>query len=109
MERKLTIWSDSCVWQNNNWRVLALYFYLISCKYFTDVHQKFLCSGHSFLSCDRDFILIERKYLKLRFSEWQYVIAEAFADPSKLIIQEMMTEDLKDMGCIDLVLKNCLL
>lgn len=60
-ERKLIIWSDRCVGQNNNWRILNMYSYLISCKYFTEIHQKFLSTGHSFLPCDRDFALIEKQ------------------------------------------------
>lgn len=108
-ERKLIVWSDRCVGQNNNWRVLALYFYLINCKYFTEIHQKFLCSGHSFLPCDRDFAMIEKrkKVSKVMVpSEWKYVIVEAFVDPSKLTIHEMMMEDFKDISCIELVLKK---
>lgn len=59
--RTLLVWSDRCVGQNNNWKVLARYYYLIKCKYFTEINQKFLCSGHSFLPCDRDFAVIERR------------------------------------------------
>ncbi|KAJ8894140.1 hypothetical protein PR048_006750 [Dryococelus australis] len=49
---------------------------------------------------------IERKYLKLWLPMNGGVIAEGFVDPSKLTIQEMMTEDFKDIGCIELVLKK---
>lgn len=59
-ERKLIIWSDRCVGQNNNWRMVALCHYLVSLRYFTEVNQKFLVTGHSFLPCDRDFALIEK-------------------------------------------------
>lgn len=60
-DRKLIVWSDRCVGQNNNWRMISLYQYLVTMKYFSSVEQKFLTSGHSFLPCDRDFALIERK------------------------------------------------
>lgn len=60
-QRKLIIWSDRCVGQNNNWRVLNLYALLVQSRYFSEINQKFLCSGHSFLPCDRDFALIEKK------------------------------------------------
>lgn len=60
-ERKLTVWSDRCVGQNNNWRMVSMYQLLIISKFFTQINQKFLVSGHSFLPCDRDFSLIERK------------------------------------------------
>ncbi|XP_049314072.1 uncharacterized protein LOC125778806 [Bactrocera dorsalis] len=58
--RKLIIWSDRCVGQNNNWTMIALCHSLLI-KYFSEVNQKFLTSGHSFLPCDRDFALIEKK------------------------------------------------
>lgn len=50
-------------------------------QYFTEVDQKFLCSGHSFLLCDKDFALIERRK-KVRHdvflpTDWKYVIGEA--------------------------------
>lgn len=60
-ERKLVIWSDRCVGQNNNKTVLSLCMFFIRCGYFTEVHQKFLVTGHSFLPCDRDFALEEEK------------------------------------------------
>lgn len=59
-ERKLIVWSDRCVGQNNNWRILNTYCYLAKCGYFTEINQKFLSSGHSFLPCDRDFAVIEK-------------------------------------------------
>lgn len=59
-ERKLTIWSDRCVGQNNNFKMITLFAYLVQLKYFTEINQKFLVSGHSFLPCDRDFALIEK-------------------------------------------------
>ena len=58
--RTLIIWSDRCVGQNNNWKMIALCHYLIALQYFTEVNQKFLVTGHSFLPCDRDFALIEK-------------------------------------------------
>jgi len=79
-ERKLIIWSDRCVGQNNNWRILNMYSYLIFCKYFTEINQKFLSTGHSFLPCDRDFALIEKQKKTAKVlvpSQWKYVIANA--------------------------------
>lgn len=58
--RKLIIWSDRCVGQNNNWTIISLCHSLLT-KYFSEINQKFLTSGHSFLPCDRDFALIEKK------------------------------------------------
>lgn len=62
--RKLILWSDRCVGQNNNWNMIGLCAYLVHLNYFTEVNQKFLTSGHSFLPCDRDFALIERQKKK---------------------------------------------
>ena len=59
--RIMNLWSDRCVGQNNNWTMIALCFYLIQGKYFSELNRKFLVSGHSFLPCDRDFALIEKK------------------------------------------------
>lgn len=44
-ERKLTIWSDRCVGQNNNFKMVILCTYLTYLGYFTEVNQKFLVSG----------------------------------------------------------------
>lgn len=71
-ERKLIIWSDRCVSQNNNWRTLNMYFYLIFCKYFTEINQKFLSTGHSFLPFDRDFALIEKQKKKQQKFLYRY-------------------------------------
>lgn len=59
-ERKLVVWSDRCVGQNNNWKMITMLRMLLRENYFTQVEQKFMVSGHSFLPCDRDFALIER-------------------------------------------------
>lgn len=88
-ERKLVVWSDRCVGQNNNWKMLTLLRLLLLEKYFTQVEQKFLTSGHSFLPCDRDFALIERnKKLSSVYIpfQWTDVIAKARVNnPFKVI------------------------
>jgi hypothetical protein len=59
--------------------VLAVCWYLIQCGFFTEVHQKFLCSGH-FLPCGRDFAFIGKKkkvsYLMVP-SQLKYMVAES--------------------------------
>lgn len=109
MERKLIVWSDRCVGQNNNWRSIALYQYLVTMKYFTSVEQKFLISGHSFLPCDRDFALIERKKKTATIyhpKEWIEVIANA--RPSKPFnVCYMDRNDFKDLSIVESsLLKN---
>ncbi|CAG7815618.1 unnamed protein product [Allacma fusca] len=58
--RTLNFWSDRCVAQNNNYQNVALLKYLTLIGYFTEVNQKFLVTGHSFLPCDRHFAVVER-------------------------------------------------
>ncbi|XP_050964419.1 uncharacterized protein LOC127164494 [Labeo rohita] len=60
-ERKLIIYSDRCCGQNNNWRVLNLMALLVSRRYFSQIEQKFMVSGHSFLPCDRSFATLEKR------------------------------------------------
>jgi hypothetical protein len=54
--------------------------HLIQCYFFTEVHQKFLCSGHIFLPYNRDFAFIEKRkkvsYVMVP-SQWKNVIAES--------------------------------
>jgi len=102
-ERKLIIWSDRCVGQNNNWRILNVYSYLVSCKYFTEIHQKFLSTGHSFLPCDRDFALIEKQKKTAKVlvpSQWKYVIANARLEKPFTIV-EMSQIDFKDFSSLE--------
>lgn len=60
-KQKLVVWSDNCVGQNKNKMLLFLWIYLVTKGYFQEINQKFLVSGHSFLSCDRDFAHIEKR------------------------------------------------
>ncbi|CAG7724790.1 unnamed protein product [Allacma fusca] len=63
--RKFVLWSDRCVGQFNNAYVLLFLKFLVDLKYFTRVEQKFLVTGHSWMSCDRDFGNIELLYRKV--------------------------------------------
>ena len=107
-ERKIIIWSDRCVGQNNNWTMLSLYNYLVRCRYFTEIHQKCMISGHSFLPCDRDFALIERHKKKTKPmvpSDWKYVIASSKLNKPFNVI-EMHQSDFKDLDLISSRLKK---
>lgn len=85
-DRKLVVWSDRCVGQNNNWKLIALLRLLLLEKYFTQVEQKFLTS---FLPCDRDFALIEHQKKVSRVYvpfQWADVIARSKVNnPFKVI------------------------
>ena len=101
--RKLIIWSDRCVGQNNNFKMLTLLQHLVIWGYFTEVEQKFLCSGHSFLPCDRQFALIERKKKAARVLhpfKWVEIIANA--RPSKpFIVKVMQQTDFRDISGLE--------
>ena len=82
--------------------------YLVRCRYFTEVHQKFMISGHSFLPCDRDFALIERQKKKTKPmvpSDWKYVIASSKLNKPFNVI-EMYQSDFKDLDLISSRLKK---
>ncbi|XP_041976930.1 uncharacterized protein LOC121731529 [Aricia agestis] len=57
----LIIWCDNCAGQNKNRMMLFLLMYLVANGHFKSIEQKFLITGHSFLQCDRDFGIIEKR------------------------------------------------
>ena len=60
-KKNLVIWSDNCTGQNKNQMLLFLWIYLVLNGVFDEIDHKYLVSGHSYLSCDRDFAQIEKK------------------------------------------------
>lgn len=58
---KIIIWSDNCIGQNKNRMILMIFIYLIVIGKFTQIEQKFLVTGHTYLPCDRDFAQIEKR------------------------------------------------
>ena len=60
-KRKLCVWSDNCAGQLKNRMLIFLYIFLVANGYFDTIDHKFLVSGHSFSSSDRDFALIEKQ------------------------------------------------
>lgn len=59
--RKLIIWSDRCRGQVNNYPIVCLMKLLVAEGYFSEVQQKLLPTGHSYMACDRMFGLIEQR------------------------------------------------
>lgn len=101
-DRKLIVWSDRCVGQNNNKTMLCLFKYLIDQHYFSEIHQKFMVTGHSFLPCDRDFAMIERTKKKSKAlvpSDWKYIIGRAFLN-TPFQIKEMVQEEFKNFDIL---------
>ena len=100
--RVLIFWSDRCIGQNNNWRMIALMQHLVVGKYFSSIEQKFMTTGHRFLPCDRDFAVIERakKGAKVYIPmHWVEVIANA--SPSRFEVCAMGTDDFKDLSVVE--------
>lgn len=60
-KRKLILWSDNCGGQNKNQFNLAMYLTLLANDVFDEIVHKFPVKGHTFLSCDRDFAIIEKR------------------------------------------------
>ncbi|KAL4090146.1 hypothetical protein QTP88_025045 [Uroleucon formosanum] len=60
-KKKLQIWCDNCAGQNKNRVILIVLIYAIAKKYFDTIDLKFLVSGHSYMPCDRDFGIIEKR------------------------------------------------
>ena len=52
--------AHNMVGSNNNWKMVVLLQWLVVSCYFTEVNRKFLCSGHSFLLCQRAFAQVEK-------------------------------------------------
>lgn len=100
--RKLIVWSDRCVGQNNNWTVISLYHYLINLNYFTEVNQKFLTSGHSFLPCDRDFAIIEKnkRISQLYVPKDVVNMIKTAKKENPFLTYEMQLQDFKDFSDI---------
>ncbi|KAJ4429539.1 hypothetical protein ANN_21708 [Periplaneta americana] len=60
-KRKLVIWTDNCIGQNKNKMMVLALVHLVAKGRFDEISHKFLVSGHSFLPCDRDFAMIEKR------------------------------------------------
>lgn len=60
-KKNLVIWCDNCGGQNKNKFILFVLVFLVANGLFDSIEQRFLVSGHSFMPCDRDFGLIEKR------------------------------------------------
>lgn len=61
LKKHAVIWSDNCIGQNKNRMVLFALIYLVANGIYDIIDHKYLVSGHSFMSCDRDFAQIEKR------------------------------------------------
>ncbi|GFR05736.1 uncharacterized protein TNCT_644531 [Trichonephila clavata] len=60
-KRNLTVWCDNCAGQNKNRMVLMIMIYAVAKGILDCIEFKFLVSGHSYMPCDRDFGIIEKR------------------------------------------------
>ena len=59
--KHIIAFSATCGGQNRNFNVASFWIYCINCELVECVDHKFMYSGHSFLSNDRDFSSIEQR------------------------------------------------
>ena len=59
--KKIVAFSDNCGGQNKNKNIIKFWLYVISNTQIETVEHKFLVSGHSFMECDQNFGVIEKK------------------------------------------------
>ncbi len=55
------IWCDNCAGQNKNQMLILAMFYLVATKRYKGITCRFLVSGHSYMPCDQDFAIIEKR------------------------------------------------
>ncbi|GFQ90773.1 uncharacterized protein TNCT_234071 [Trichonephila clavata] len=60
-KRNLTVWCDNCAGPNKNRMVLMIMIYAVAKNILDCIEFKFLVSGHSYMPCDCDFGIIEKR------------------------------------------------
>jgi hypothetical protein len=58
---ELHLFCDNCAGQNKNYALIRMVMARVEIKRFKKVKIFFSQRGHSFLPCDRDFVLIKKK------------------------------------------------
>lgn len=83
--------------------MVTLLHHFVLWSFFTQVEQKFLCSGHSFLPCDRNFALIEKqKHVRRILHPFEWVELIANARSSKPFLVKLMEQsDFLDMSLLE--------
>lgn len=75
-KKNIQLWCDNCAGQNKNQMLIFAMMYLVATKKYESVECRFLVSGHSFMPCDQDFAIIEKR---------------------KKVVKAMVPEDIKKM------------
>ncbi len=98
----LRVFCDNCGGQNKNRYVFLFLRLLVDTKRFRSVHLSFPLPGHSYMPCDRDFALIEKKRKRrdkiLTPSSWVEPVKESTQIPGKfnvIYVHQPLTDDLK--------------
>lgn len=92
-KRNVVVWSDNCAGQIKNRMLVFLYKYLVAIEMFDVIEHKFLVTGHSFSSADRDFAIIEKRAKVSRM--------ETVEDVVKVISEARPTKPFKTVDMTD--------
>jgi hypothetical protein len=80
-QKHLVVYSDSCFGQNKNFAINAFWLYIVNSGLFETVQHRFLLPGHTYVACDADFGVIEKKKRLTQAvyvpSQWAKLIREA--------------------------------
>lgn len=96
--KKLIMYSDQCGGQNRNIKMATLCQYIVAHPDYTvdNIDHKFYVSGHSYLACDQDFGLVEKKkkFFKNIYlpDDWTTVI-KAARDKNPFDVIKMTKDD----------------
>ncbi|GFO13933.1 hypothetical protein PoB_004043800 [Plakobranchus ocellatus] len=98
----LIAWSDSCGGQNKNENIISFWYYLVHVKQmFKSIEHKFPIPGHTFLPCDRDFAVIEKKKRKtpaVYNPEGWYSLVEKAKTTNPFQVVRMRRQDFIDIA-----------
>ena len=110
--KRLTCYSDSCFGQNKNTQMISFWEWLIWQHQFTHIAHKYLVRWHTYLPCDRDFALVEKKKESAVVhlpDDWKNIIKEANLAKT-FNIQKMSEDNIFDISVIanKFTMRKCL-
>ncbi|CAI6357776.1 unnamed protein product [Macrosiphum euphorbiae] len=98
-KKNIQMWCDNCAGQNKNKMLVFVMFYLVATGWFESIECLFLVSGHSFMPCDQDFAMIEKR--KKRVSSMVPSELKEMIEASKLN-NPFEVVDIEDGDIVDL-------
>ncbi|XP_033229812.1 uncharacterized protein LOC117181350 isoform X2 [Belonocnema kinseyi] len=94
---RIVLYSDCCGGQNRNIKVILLLKHFMFSSKIDLIEHKFLCSGHSYNSCDRNFSYIEKEKRKhdgvYDPDHWIEIISQARKTEPKFVVTKMEKND----------------